>query len=63
MARTLGIDFSIVGGKLERYLDDVFGFLIINVQDKDLDAVLQYLKTQNLFWEILAYSENPGEQA
>ena len=63
MARALGIDFSIVGGKLERYLDDVFGFLIINVQDKDLDAVLQYLKTQNLFWEILAYSENAGEQA
>ena len=63
MARALGIDFSIVGGKLERYLDDVFGFLIINVQDKDLDAVLQYLKMQNLFWEILAYSENPGEQA
>ncbi|WP_300552004.1 methionine ABC transporter ATP-binding protein, partial [Desulfovibrio sp.] len=63
MARTLGIDFSIVGGKLERYLDDVFGFLIINVQDKDLDAVLHYLKTQNLFWEILAYSENAGEQA
>ena len=63
MARTLAIDFSIVGGKLERYLDDVFGFLIINVQDKDLDAVLHYLKTQNLFWEILAYSENAGEQA
>ena len=63
MARTLGIDFSIVGGKLERYLDDVFGFLIINVQDKDLDAVLHYLKMQNLFWEILAYSENAGEQA
>ena len=62
MARTLGIDFSIVGGKLERYLDDVFGFLIINVQDKDLDAVLHYLKTQNLYWEILAYSENAGEQ-
>jgi len=50
-----------VGGKLERYLDDVFGFLIINVQDKDLDAVLHYLKTQNLFWEILAYPQ-AGEQ-
>ena len=54
--------FIIVGGKLERYLDDVFGFLIINVQDKDLDAVLHYLKTQNLFWEILAYTEDAGEQ-
>ena len=55
MARTLGIDFSIVGGKLERYLDDVFGFLIINVQDQDIEAVLRYLEEQHLYWEILEY--------
>ena len=55
MARTLGIDFSIVGGKLERYLDDVFGFLIINVQDQDIEAVLSYLEEQHLYWEILEY--------
>ena len=55
MARALGIDFSIVGGKLERYLDDVFGFLIINVQDQDIEAVLRYLEEQHLYWEILQY--------
>ncbi len=55
MARALGIDFSIVGGKLERYLDDVFGFLIINVQDQDIEAVLSYLEEQHLYWEILEY--------
>ena len=55
MARALGIDFSIVGGKLERYLDDVFGFLIINVQDQDIEAVLSYLEEQHLYWEILDY--------
>lgn len=60
MARTLGIDFSIVGGKLERYLDDVFGFLIINVQDQDIEAVLRYLEEQHLYWEILEY---PVKQA
>ena len=60
MARTLGIDFSIVGGKLERYLDDVFGFLIVNVQDQDIEAVLRYLKEQRLYWEILEY---PVKQA
>lgn len=60
MARALGIDFSIVGGKLERYLDDVFGFLIINVQDQNIDAVLRYLKEQRLYWEILEY---PLQQA
>lgn len=56
MARALDRDFSIVGGKLERYLDDVFGFLIINVPDPDMDAVLRYLKEQRLFWEILEYA-------
>ena len=60
MARNLGIDFSIVGGKLERYLDDVFGFLIVNVQDQDIEAVLRYLKEQRLYWEILEY---PVQQA
>ncbi len=55
MARALGIDFSIVGGKLERYLDDVFGFLIINVQDQDIEAVLSYLEEQHLYWDILEY--------
>lgn len=53
MARTLNIDFSIVGGKLERYLDDVRGFLIINVDDEHLEMVLNYLQEKQLFWEVM----------
>ncbi len=53
MARDLDISFSIVGGRLERYLDDVLGFLIINVADEHLQTVLEYLKTKNLPWEVL----------
>ncbi len=53
MARSLDIDFSIVGGKLERYIDDVRGFLIINVDDADLEKVLNYLQEKKLFWEVL----------
>ncbi len=53
MARALDIDFSIVGGKLERYIDDVRGFLIINVDDVDLERVLNYLQEKRLFWEVL----------
>ena len=53
MARSLDIDFSIVGGKLERYIDDVFGVLIINVRPKDLDRVLGYLKSHKLYWQII----------
>jgi D-methionine transport system ATP-binding protein len=53
MARALDIDFSIVGGKLERYLDDVRGFLIINVDDEHLEKVLNYLQEKKLFWEVM----------
>ena len=53
MARTLDLDFSIVGGKLERYLDDVFGVLIINVKNKDKDIVLNYLEHEHLHWQVL----------
>lgn len=53
MARELDIDFSIVGGKLERYLDDVRGFLIINVDDEHLERVLNYLQEKQLFWEVM----------
>lgn len=53
MARALDIDFSIVGGKLERYIDDVRGFLIINVNDEELERVLNYLQEKRLFWEVL----------
>ena len=53
MARALDIDFSIVGGKLERYLDDVRGFLIINVESEHLDRVFRYLEEHRLFWEVM----------
>ncbi len=53
MARELDINFSIVGGRLERYLDDMLGFLIINVDDAHLDLVLEYLQAKKLFWEVL----------
>lgn len=53
MARALDINFSIVGGKLERYIEDVRGFLIINVHDEELEKVLNYLQEKQLFWEVL----------
>jgi D-methionine transport system ATP-binding protein len=53
MARALDVNFAIVGGKLERYLDDVRGFLIINVDDEHLEMVLNYLQANKLFWEVM----------
>ena len=62
MARTLNIDFSIVGGKLERYLDDVFGVLIINVRDPEKEAVLRYLEQEHLYWQVLPPPATPSEE-
>lgn len=53
MARRLDIDFSIVGGKLDRYLDDVFGILIINVKPADYQRVVEYMREHKLFWQVL----------
>ncbi len=60
MARELDIDFSIAGGKLDRYLDDVFGTLIINVPDEHVDMVVEYLLKKRLYWQIL---DGPGSGA
>jgi D-methionine transport system ATP-binding protein len=57
MARELDIDFSIVGGRIERYRENVMGFLIINVADKDLDNVLAWLGKKGVFWEVLKDAE------
>ncbi len=53
MARELDVDFSIVGGRLERYQDDMLGFSIINVADEHLEIILNYLQSKNLFWEVM----------
>lgn len=57
MARALDIDFSIVGGRIERYRENVMGFLIVNVADKDLERVLDWLSKQGVYWEVLEDAE------
>ena len=63
MARELDISFSIVGGKLERYLDDVLGFLIINVPDEHLVSVTTYMQQKKLHWEVLDHGGNVVERS
>lgn len=68
MVRELNIDFAIAGGKLERYQNDVLGFLIINVDDAHLEMVLDYLQRKKLYWQIMepeeaAQAQTGGEDA
>lgn len=53
MARDLNIDFSICWGKLEEFRSNVFGSLVINVQEENRDAVLKYLAEKNVKCEVL----------
>ncbi len=53
MARELNIDFSICWGKLEDFRSNVYGSLVINVSEKDKEAVLNYLYQENVAWEVL----------
>lgn len=53
MARELDINFSIVGGRIERYRETVMGFLIINVADKDVPHIEDWLRKNNMPWEVM----------
>ena len=53
MARELNIDFSIVWGKLEKFRDNVLGGLVINIAEKDRDAVMKYLEDKDILLEVL----------
>ena len=53
MARELGIDFSIVGGRIEKDRETVMGFLSIHVDDKDVPRIEKWLKENKMFWEVM----------
>ena len=52
MARSLNIDFNIVWGKLEKLNDNVLGSLVINIDEKDKENVLNYIKQRGVLWEV-----------
>ena len=57
MARELDINFSIVGGRLEKYRDAVMGFLLINVAKSDVARVVSWLRGKKMFWEVMKDGE------
>ena len=52
MARSLNIDFNIVWGKLEKLNDNVLGSLVINIDEKDKENVLNYIRQSGVLWEV-----------
>lgn len=53
MARNLDTDFSIVWGKLEDFRENVYGSLVINIEEKDKDRVTAFLDEKKVVWEVL----------
>lgn len=53
LARELDINFSIVWAKLEDFRSDIYGSLVINVNEEDRDKVLDYLTSREVVWEVL----------
>lgn len=53
ISRDLDVDFSILGGKVERYRDKHLGSLIINFNNKDITKVKDYLAKNQIVWHII----------
>ena len=58
LARNLNIDFSICYGKLENFKDNILGSLVINIDKRDLERVMQFLKERNVYLEVLDERSN-----
>ncbi len=58
IARETGADFSIIGGQIERYRDDMLGILMLNVQERHLAVVQAALTAHGLLWEIMDNVDN-----
>lgn len=53
MARTLGINASICWAKLEDFRENVYGSLVINVRQEELERVCAFLDEKQVVWEVL----------
>lgn len=52
MVKELQIDFSILGGKMEKYRDKHLGSIIINIRAEDAEKVQKYLIKNQINWHF-----------
>ncbi|MBR1686073.1 MAG: methionine ABC transporter ATP-binding protein [Clostridia bacterium] len=53
MARRLGKNFNIVWAKLEDFRENVYGSLVLNIQEADVQEVGAFLDQNHIHWEVL----------
>jgi len=54
MARELGRDFSICWAKLEDFRENVYGSLVLNIEETDKEQVCNFLDAKRVSWEVLS---------
>ncbi len=53
MSQELKTDFNICWAKLEDFREDVYGSLVLNMDEKDLEKACAFLDSKNVTWEVL----------
>ncbi|MEE3494938.1 MAG: methionine ABC transporter ATP-binding protein [Butyrivibrio sp.] len=53
MARELKTNFNICWAKLEDFREDVYGSLVLNMEEKDLEKACAFLDSKNVTWEVI----------
>ena len=53
MAQELHTDYNICWAKLEDFREDVYGSLVLNMEEKDLERACAFLDSKNVTWEVV----------
>ena len=53
MSQELQTDFNICWAKLEDFREDVYGSLVLNMEEKDLERACAFLDSKNVTWEVI----------
>ena len=53
MSQELHTDFNICWAKLEDFREDVYGSLVLNMDEKDLDKACAFLDSKGVTWEVI----------
>ncbi len=53
MSQELHTDFNICWARLEDFREDVYGSLVLNMEEKDLERACKFLDSKNVTWEVI----------
>ncbi len=53
MSQELHTDFNICWAKLEDFREDVYGSLVLNMREEDLEKACAFLDSKNVTWEVV----------